>query len=146
MNLSTTQLFRAARINGYSEFGADMDDSLIARYQPGGDIYSSLIGTRGSEAADRMAAAASTGSRANVTTTMGVISTGPNTGSTSVLGNFFKQITTDPLRAPVAAALGQGSSGPGLGKNTTGNIVKGAATLGIIALGLYAWSTYKKGK
>lgn len=140
MNLTT---FDMHRFSGVQSFGADVDDTTIYRYQPGGDLYGSLNSTYGPDAADSMAKAAASGSRATMNSRMAEVrGASQNTGSTSTVGNFFSQIFTDPLKAPVAAALGQGSSGPGLGgANTTTSIVKGVATIAVVALALYALNT-----
>ncbi len=141
MNISPSSLYK---LTGVQSFGADVDDTTIFRYQPGGDLYSSVMSMFGAEGADKMAAAASSGSRVKMNSSMSELRGNPkNTGSTSVLGNFFTQLGNDPLKAPIAAALGQGSSGPGLGKNTTGNLVKGAAAIAVIGLVLYGLNTYK---
>lgn len=68
----------------------------------------------------------------------------PPVGSTSTFVHFWNQITTDPLQAPIAAALGQGSSGPGLGENSTAKILKAVAVFAAVALTLYAISTFTK--
>lgn len=144
MNMSG---FKMQRLVGVEGFAASMDQSLVNRYQPGGDIYANLASTRGAGAADQVAAAARSGSRENVVSTMALVNNGPATGSTSVFQNFMQQITTDPLKAPIAAAMGQGSSGPGLGDgSTTGKVIKGIATLGVIGLVLYGLNTYARVK
>ncbi len=66
------------------------------------------------------------------------------TGSTSIAVNFWQQITTDPLQAPIAVALGQGASGEGLGAGTTSKAIKTVVIIAGIALGLYALSTFTK--
>lgn len=140
MNVPTSQMLRMFGVEG---FAADpgMD---VARYQPGGDIYGSLNSQYGPGAADRVASAAMSGSRADVTNAMAAIRSGPATGSTSTAVNFFRQITSDPLQAPIAAALGQGSSGPGLGGGTTSTVVKGVLGIGALALVLYGLNTVAK--
>lgn len=128
-------------------FGAaPMESSLAARYQPGGDIYKSVAAAYGAGAANHVASVAFSGDRADVTDALTTIRNGPNTGSTSLVGNFINQITHDPLQAPIAAALGQGSGGPGLGTGTTGKVVKGVTTIGIILLVLYGINTVSRMK
>jgi hypothetical protein len=68
-------------------------------------------------------------------------STPPPVGSTSTFVNFWNQITTDPLQAPIAVALGQGASGRGLGIGTTQKVIKGLVVVGGILLVLYGINT-----
>lgn len=68
------------------------------------------------------------------------------TGSTSIAYNFWQQVTTDPLKAPIAVALGQGASGEGLGEGTTSKAIKTVVILAGIGLALYALSTLTKFK
>lgn len=143
MNLSITDIRKMGRVAG---FAADptMDQSLVRRYQPGGDLYTTLATTQGTAAANSVASAAATGQRESVTNAMANIRNTQATGSTSTFTNFMQQITSDPLQAPIAAAMGQGSSGPGLGGNTTGKVLGGLATIAVIGLVLYGVSTYAK--
>lgn len=140
MNVPTTQMLRMFGVEGFSA-DPGMD---VSRYQPGGDIYGSISSQYGPGAADRVASAAMSGSRADVTSAMASIRNGPAVGSTSTTVNFFNQITSDPLQAPIAAALGQGSSGPGLGGGTTSTLVKGVMGIGALALILYGLNTFAK--
>lgn len=142
MNLSARVL---QGVTGIQSFGADVDNPTIARYQPGGDLYGTVNRTYGPDAADRMATAAASGSRAQLNSRMAELRGAPvQTGSTSTIGNFFTQIRTDPLRAPIAAALGQGSSGPGLGANTTGNLIKTVTFVALVGLALYGYNSVKR--
>lgn len=72
--------------------------------------------------------------------------TPPPIGSTSTLTNFYQQVTTDPLQAPIAVALGQGASGPGLGQGTTAKVLKTVVVIAAIGFTLYAINTAIKAK
>lgn len=84
-----------------------MDAATIDRYQPGGDIYATVLKQYGQTWADNIAAAARTGDQsgevaaaiANARTAAG-ITKGPQ--DTSTLHAFVNLISTDPLGAPLA--------------------------------------------
>jgi hypothetical protein len=80
-----------------------MDDSLIQRYQAGGDIYASLQTQYGTSAADAVAAAAQTGDETQINAALVNAKYGQplNTSTASILAN---QLETDPLAAPLASA------------------------------------------
>lgn len=129
---------------GTDTYDAAVDAPTTARYQPGGDIYNTLTASYGPNAANSMAVA-SRGSKEDLAGAMADIRSKPTQGSTSTFVNFVQQMS-DPLQAPIAAAMGQGSSGPGLGAGTTSNAIKGVVTVFGIGLALYALNTFAKFK
>jgi len=83
-----------------------MDNALIQRYAPGGDIYQSLAASYGTAAADRIYVAAQTGDRPTVTAAIAQEKYGnPLTDSTAAI--FAQQVVTDPLAAPAEALNSQ---------------------------------------
>ncbi|MDE2100738.1 MAG: hypothetical protein KGL39_26065 [Patescibacteria group bacterium] len=110
-----------------------MDQATIQRYQPGGDIYATLVSQYGQQAAAQIAQAASTGDRTvlgnAIENAKGVAA---NTGSTSTLVNFWNQITTDPLAAPL-----QGANS--IIGNSFLSLLKNPWVLGTLALVLFTW-------
>lgn len=78
-----------------------MDNTTIARYQPGGDIYQTLLLQYGQTSADAIAAAAETGdNNGEVAAAIAQAKYGaPADDSTA--DAFITQITTDPLGAPL---------------------------------------------
>lgn len=76
-----------------------MDQATISRYQPGGDIYASLVSQYGTTGANIIATAARTGNRGNVTEAISQVKDGPFL-PTSTAEIFATQITTDPFAAP----------------------------------------------
>ena len=86
-----------------------MNQTLIQRYQPGGDIYASLLASYGVTVANNVAAAARTGDATRVNAVMpgissGIVATPLNDSTASI---FWDQITTDPLAAPLESANNQ---------------------------------------
>lgn len=79
----------------------------ITRYQRGGDIYQQLASQYGTAAADAIAAAATTNDRAVLAEAIALVRSGPARTGTSTLGNFFNQLITDPLAAPLESANNQ---------------------------------------
>ena len=77
-----------------------MDQALINRYAPGGDIYLAIAGEHGPSAANEVYTAARTGDRAQVSESLARIRYGAPR-STSAAGLFLEQIATDPLAAPL---------------------------------------------
>lgn len=80
-----------------------MTQTLITRYQPGGDIYAKLVSQYGTGGADQVAAAALTGDRLLVTNAIAQAEYGAKL-TDSTLAIFGNQIATDPLAAPLASA------------------------------------------
>jgi hypothetical protein len=82
-----------------------MDSTLIARYQPGGDIYISLQSTYGTAGANQIAQAALSGDETQINAVIDQLKFGAplNTSTASILGN---QLATDPLGAPLASLNG----------------------------------------
>jgi hypothetical protein len=79
-----------------------MDQALIQRYQPGGDLYAQYAAMYGTAGANQIAAAAQTGDRTQITAVLSQLMFGApfNTSTTSLLVN---QLTTNPLQAPVSS-------------------------------------------
>lgn len=104
--------------------------ATITRYQPGGDIYNTLAGQYGNQAADLIAAAARTGDRTAVTDAIAQVKHGhPLESSTTTI--LLDQLLTDPLAAPLDAA------DSGLKKvfaSTTGKVVTAAVIVGVIVV------------
>ena len=87
-----------------------MDSTLIQRYQPGNDIYNSILAQHGKDAADACAAAAMTGDETQINAVLALYS-GTSTptvavpmADTSTANIFTNQILTDPLAAPLESA------------------------------------------
>lgn len=87
-----------------------MDQTTINRYQPTdpstgqpGDIYAQLQTQYGTSAANQVAQAALSGDETQINQALTYIKFGPalNTSTADILG---KQLATDPLGAPLAAA------------------------------------------
>ena len=80
-----------------------MNQTLIQRYQAGGDIYAQLAAQYGIPGADAVAAAALTGDETQVNAALTGVKNGQplNTSTWSIFGN---QLATDPLAAPLASA------------------------------------------
>lgn len=81
---------------------ADIADNVVARYQPGGDIYATLLSQYGQADADYIAQAAATGERAQLTEAIAYVRHGAALND-STAGIFLDQILTDPLDAPLDA-------------------------------------------
>lgn len=110
-----------------------MDQATIQRYQPGGDIYATLVSQYGQDSANAIAAAALTGDRTVLGNAIENAKGIPqNTGSTSTVTNFLQQITTDPLAAPLQGA-----------NNILGNsflsVLKNPWVVATIVLVLFTW-------
>lgn len=108
------------------------------RYQPNGDIFASIELQFGAEAA-RAAAQADRVNDGGKTLRFtlsnirsGKYQVGSATPGASTLGNFWNQITTDPLSAPLDAANEQ------IGK-AVWNVFKNPWVLAAVALGLFLW-------
>jgi len=72
----------------------------LERYAPGGDIFASLAQKYGPDAAERVYSAAQTGDRAAISDALATERFG-GFRDDSTLSNFVKQITSDPLAAPL---------------------------------------------
>ena len=108
-----------------------MDSTLIARYQPGGDIYASLQSQYGTASADAIAQAALSGDETQVNAALTQAKFGaPLDASTA--SNFYTQVTTNPLAAPLA------SLNTGLA-NTLMAFLKSPAVLLVGGLALFVW-------
>ncbi len=82
-----------------------MDQNTVQRYQPGGDLYAKLVSQYGQASADAIAQAAATGDRTALANAIeNARGIAANSGSTSTWSNFWSQITTDPLAAPLSGA------------------------------------------
>jgi hypothetical protein len=106
-----------------------MTQSLIQRYQPGGDIYATLAGQYGYGPADVIAAAATTGDETQINAALVRVKYGSDlpTSTVAILGN---QLATDPLAAPFESAnniLG----------NTFASLFKNPWVLAAVAAGLF---------
>lgn len=94
-----------------------MNQALIQRYQPGGDIFAELAADYGADAANNIARVARTANREAVTESVTLLRSGPKL-ETSTAKIFVHQITTDPFAAPLETA------NRGLG-NVFGSAIKG---------------------
>lgn len=75
----------------------------IERYQPGGDIYQTIVQQYGTAGAQKVYQAALTGDRTAISEAIGELRDGPPLeDSTAAL--FLDQIATNPLAAPLGAA------------------------------------------
>jgi len=88
-----------------------MDQSLIQRYQSGGDIYLSIFSQHGAAAANAVANAALSGDERQINAVLAGYETAAGNSKTytppldtSTLDAFGNQIVTDPLGAPFASA------------------------------------------
>jgi hypothetical protein len=77
-----------------------MIQDLINRYQPGGDIYASLLALYGSAGADSIAAAALSGDESQINAALTAVKYGA-AKDTSTLDAFGNQLATNPLGAPI---------------------------------------------
>lgn len=86
-----------------------MNPQTQSEYQPGGWRYNNIATNYGTSAADAAAkVAASGGEQSDVTVALNKYrSQYADPGSESTLGNFWRQITTDPLAAPLESANNQ---------------------------------------
>lgn len=107
------------------------------RYQPGGDIYAEVESKWGTSAANQVAAAALVSDGGyTLRNLLADLNAGHSTaapGSDSTLGNFFTQITTDPLAAPLASvntALG----------NTFFSFLKSPWVIFALGVVIFAWA------
>src|SRR4051812_24420328 len=73
------------------------------RYQAGGDIYNSLAARYGNAAANKVAAAAASGTPGAIAEAIGEVRNGPVLDQ-SVSSIFLDQIETDPFAAPLETA------------------------------------------
>ena len=107
-----------------------MDQATIDRYQPGGDIYNTILTQYGVDSAHAIANAALTGDRGQVSD---ALATARNDGPAlddSTANIFLDQIETNPLGAPIEAA------NAGL-KNTLISLIKNPLVIGAIAVGAF---------
>jgi hypothetical protein len=81
-----------------------MDDATIARYQPGGDIFTRLVGTYGLSGAQSIAAAAKTGDRSAVSEALALVRGDGPPLDDSTTHIFLDQLASDPLSAPLDKA------------------------------------------
>ena len=87
-----------------------MDTTTIARYQPGGDIYATILSQHGAAAAAQIAAAAQTGDETQINAVLAqyVGTLTPDVAvplsTDTTASDFLNQIATDPLAAPLASA------------------------------------------
>lgn len=85
----------------------------LTRYYTFGDLWQQVFAQYGYAAAERVAAAAETGSLTAVNATLSDIRRGvtpasyPGADDTSTAGLFWQQITTDPFAAPLDSANNQ---------------------------------------
>ena len=120
--------------------------TLYERYQPGGDIYARLADVYGKAGADYAAARA--GDTVTLNQALSDLKTAARsgtpvaevankyTGSTSTLGLFLNQITTDPLAAPLDSLNDQ------VGK-AVWNVVKNPFVLALV-VGAVWWKFFRK--
>lgn len=80
-----------------------MTPDTIQRYQPGGDIYANLESKYGRNGALLVAQAALTGDKFAVNDALSRVKFGERLDD-STASLFWKQITTDPLAAPLESA------------------------------------------
>ena len=107
------------------------------RYQIGGDIYAKLAAQYGTSGADRVALADASGVQGATATALGEVKWGA-TGSDSIVANFFNQITTDPLAAPLESANNQiGNAVLGVLKNPW--VLLAVAAVVFFQLGGWNW-------
>jgi hypothetical protein len=118
----------------------------ISRYSPGGDIYAQIAAESGQAGAQKVYLAALTGDRTSLANARRSLKGLPPIAAStpSTASEFFDQITTDPLAAPLAAANNQ------LGKAVL-NVLKNPWVLlavGVIIfwqLGGFNWAKRKLG-
>jgi len=106
-----------------------MNQSLINRYQPGGDIYGSLQAQYGTAGADSVAQAALTGDETQVNAALVAVKFGGPL-NTSTLSLFGQQLATNPLGAPIESLNNQ------IGK-VIGDLFKNPLVLVALAAGLF---------
>jgi hypothetical protein len=104
---------------------------MNSRYQPGGDIYSKFVSQYGRAGADRIAAADASGVPYAVNDALAEVRNGPRLND-STASNFWDQITTDPLKAPLDSANDQ------IGK-AVANFFKNPWVLFALALLIWGW-------
>jgi hypothetical protein len=107
-----------------------MDQETIARYQPGGDIFSRLTGQYGLAQANAIAAAAETGDRAQLSNAI-ALARGDGPALDSSTGSILvDQLETNPLAAPL------GSANKLIG-NSLVSLIKNPLVLGAIGVGAF---------
>lgn len=108
-----------------------LDASIKAGYAPGGVYYNNIKAAYGAAAADAAYRASLTASqRSEITDAVNKYRaqvTNPNEGTTSFWGNLWRQVTTNPLQAPIESANNQ------IG-NVVVNVLKNPWVLATIAL------------
>jgi hypothetical protein len=117
-----------------------MSPDTIKRYQPGGDIYNTLLNKYGKSIADNVAAAAATGDETAVNAAIpgaysGVVATPLDTSTASI---FTDQILTDPLAAPAEALNNQ------IGNALKNLFVNPFVLLAAVGIGIAAWMYLRK--
>jgi hypothetical protein len=80
-----------------------MDQATITRYQPGGDIYATLVSQYGQNAADTLATAARSGDESQVNAALATIRNGAPKDD-SLTDALASQLYNDPLGAPLDQA------------------------------------------
>lgn len=122
-----------------------MNEALIQRYQPGGDIYARLEATYGRQGALIVSQAALTGDRFAVTNAIERVKYGERM-SDSTARIFWAQITTDPFEAPLETLnTALEASAGSLVKNILRNpwVLLLVAGLIFYALGGFTWAGKK---
>jgi hypothetical protein len=113
---------------------------ISQEYQPGGSYYNSLADQFGTDAADKVAAAARTGDESRLRNALSDARLSAKAGKTisdadydtrGTASVFFDQVTTDPLAAPAEAANRQ------LGKALSNLTWKNPLVFIAIAAGLF---------
>jgi len=122
-----------------------MTPALIARYQPGGDIYAKLEVTYTRKGALVVAQAAQSGDQFAVTDALERVKYGERL-SESTARLFWGQITTDPFEAPLASAnkaIGTIGSSAIIGLFKNPWVLVAVAALVFYALGGFGWAWNK---
>ena len=113
-----------------------MSQTLIDRYQAGGDIYAAIAAAHGVGAADAIATAALSGDETQINTVYATYMTAAGNAvtpsplaDTSILNALGNQLATNPLGAPLASLNTMLS-------NTFGSLFKNPAVLvvGVVVL------------
>lgn len=107
-----------------------MNQTLINRYQPGGDLFGKIEAQYGYAAAQKVAAAARTGNSRNVTDVIVMLRHGSALPESTTL-ILAKTLVTDPLGAPLDAANQAITT---LGKNTLFAFFRNPTVVGVLIL------------
>ena len=115
-----------------------MNENLIQRYQPGGDVYAGLARIYSTATADAAANAAKTGSEIAINNAIANSGYGAKL-DTSIISNFANQIETNPFGAPLESlATIADNTFKTIGGGAV-NVVKGTANVGLwIGVGIVA--------